>query len=256
MNSFIPWIGGKSQLRKDILSIFPSVEIKSYIEVFGGAGWILFAKEKHALLEVFNDIDGNLVNLYRCIKHHCKELQRELKLCENHIPINSREMFLDYQEQMATRGFTDIQRAAMYFYLIRVSYGADHRTFGCNKKTLLTAIDRLPEIQKRLQNVVVENQDFEKIMKTYNRSGSLFYLDPPYYNAEKYYQGFSPDDHLRLFECIKKLKGYFILSYNDDMNIRNIYNKFSIKEVERSNSLAAKKGGVTPTYKELIITNF
>ncbi|MFQ9653619.1 MAG: DNA adenine methylase [Enterocloster sp.] len=50
-----------------------------YIEVFGGAGWVLFAKEKQAgQLEVYNDRDGNLVNLYRCIKYHCSALQEEL----------------------------------------------------------------------------------------------------------------------------------------------------------------------------------
>lgn len=256
MNSFIPWIGGKSQLRNDILAMFPSAALKSYVEVFGGAGWILFAKDKHAPLEVYNDIDGNLVNLYRCIQYHCKELQRELKFGDNHIPINSREIFQDYLEQISMRGLTDIQRAARYFYLIRISYGAGRDTFGCHKKTLQTAIDRLPEIQKRLQNVVVENQDFEKIMKTYNKAEALFYLDPPYYNAEKYYQGFGPDDHIRLLESVKKIKGYFVLSYNDNENIRVLYKDYSIKEIERPNSLAAKNGGVTPNYKELIITNF
>lgn len=74
MNSFIPWIGGKSQLRSKIIALFPEEQPGKYVEVFGGAGWVLFGKEKHAPVEVFNDLDGNLINLYRCVQHHCGEL--------------------------------------------------------------------------------------------------------------------------------------------------------------------------------------
>ena len=71
MNSCMGWIGGKRLLRKAILERFPTDEVGRYIEVFGGAGWVLFAKEKlPGQLEVYNDIDGNLVNLFRCVKYH------------------------------------------------------------------------------------------------------------------------------------------------------------------------------------------
>ena len=93
MDSFIPWIGGKSQLRKVILEHFPQDEIGRYVEVFGGAGWILFSKERHAPIEIFNDIDGHLINLYRCVQYHCDELQRELRMGGEQILINSRELF-------------------------------------------------------------------------------------------------------------------------------------------------------------------
>ena len=80
MESFIGWIGGKRALRRAILERFPDDEVGRYIEVFGGAAWVLFAKEKKAnQLEVYNDINGNLVNLFRCVKYHCGELQRELE---------------------------------------------------------------------------------------------------------------------------------------------------------------------------------
>ena len=79
MNSFIGWIGGKRALREDILALFPE-DVERYIEVFGGAGWVLFGKEKRkSQLEVFNDMDGELINLYRCTKYHCNALQEELQ---------------------------------------------------------------------------------------------------------------------------------------------------------------------------------
>lgn len=106
MESCIGWIGGKRLLRKAILERFPTDEVGRYIEVFGGAGWVLFAKEKKSgQLEVYNDINGGLVNLFRCVKYHCGEVQKELDWL-----LTSREQFFDCLAQLDTRGLTDIQR--------------------------------------------------------------------------------------------------------------------------------------------------
>ena len=112
MKSFIPWIGGKSLLAKKITSLFPE-DTERYIEVFGGGGSVLFYKENHAKLEVYNDLNSNLVNLFRCAKYHCEELQREISGY-----FNSREMFENIKERMKMRGFTDIQRAGMFYIQI------------------------------------------------------------------------------------------------------------------------------------------
>lgn len=120
MDSFMGWIGGKRMLRKAILERFPTDKVERYIEVFGGAAWVLFAKEKQAgQLEVYNDINGNLVNLFRCVKYHCGELQREFDWL-----LSSREQFFDYVAQANMRGLTDIQRAARFFYVVKLSFGS------------------------------------------------------------------------------------------------------------------------------------
>ena len=116
MNSFITWIGGKKLLRNKIVEMFPKSDIDRYIEVFGGVGWVLFHKDQHAKLEVFNDVNSNLINLYRCVKYHCEELQKELDWI-----LISRETFFDYKQQIDTRGLTDIQRAARFFFIIKAS---------------------------------------------------------------------------------------------------------------------------------------
>jgi DNA adenine methylase len=257
MNSFIPWIGGKSQLRKPILASFPKDVPERYIEPFGGAAWILLSRDRHAPMEVFNDLDGQLINLYRCIRHHCSELQNELRRDDLTWIPNSRELFFDFKEQINMRGLTDIQRAARYFYIIRTSFGADRRTFACTaRQATANAIDRLPEIQERLKNVVIENRDFEALIKTYDRTTALYYIDPPYYMAEECYEGFNLEDHIRLRGILDKLKGRFLLSYNDLPYIREIYSGFNIQGVTRGNSLVSKQGGVTPEYKEVIIANY
>ena len=62
MNSFISWIGGKKLLKRKIMEQFPK-NFDRYIEVFGGAGWVLFDKEKHADMEVYNDVNGEKVKM-------------------------------------------------------------------------------------------------------------------------------------------------------------------------------------------------
>ncbi len=243
MKSFIPWMGGKSLLARKIVDLFPD-DINRYIEVFGGGSSVLLYKEKHADLEVYNDLNSDLVNLFRCAKYHRAELQREISGY-----FNSREMFEDIKAKMNIRGFTDIQRAAMFYVITKLSYGSNMRTFGGRKRNL--SPDYLEQIEERLKNVVIENMDFENLIKKYDSPKALFYCDPPYSNRERYYEKtFRTDDHERLKAVLSEIQGRFILSYNDDEYIREFYKDYEIITVERQNNLS--KG----TYKELIIKNF
>lgn len=251
MNSFITWIGGKKLLRKKILDQFPEEgTYNRYVEVFGGAAWVLFCKEKYADLEVYNDVNGNLVNLFRCVKYHPEAVQKELEWA-----LMSREQFFDAREQLNNRGMTDIQRAARFYITIQESFGAGCRSFGVKSKDISKKITGLTEISKRLRRVVIENQDFEKNIKTYDRPGALFYLDPPYYDAEQYYPDrFNPEDHTRLKDVLDRIQGKCLISYNDCPEIRELYNRYCVIEVDREDNLAVKKE--SRRYKELIIKNF
>lgn len=249
MDSFITWIGGKKLLRKAILEEFPK-DYERYIEVFGGAGWILFAKDSHAQMEVFNDVNSNLINLYRCVKYHPEALQKEIEW-----NLVSREQFYEKREKITFKGETDIQRAADYFLLIKTSFGADCRSFGLKNRDLLKATDFLSQVSVRLRKTIIENIDFERLIKLYDRENALFYADPPYYDAEKYYPDrFDIEDHNRLFCVLEKIKGKFVLSYNDCKPIRDLYKKYNIITVERQNNLTTKN--ISNRYNELIIKNF
>lgn len=244
MKSFIAWVGGKSLLAKKIVEQFPD-DIDRYIEAFGGGGSVLFYKENHAKLEVYNDFNSDLVNLFRCIKYHRAELQREISGY-----FNSREIFDEIKAKMKISGFTDIQRAAMFYVQIKISYGSNVRTFCCRKNNLSS--NYLEQVEKRLEKVVIENKDFENLIKVYDCPKSLFYCDPPYRKTENYYYNatFTKQDHERLKAVLSQIKGRFILSYNDDEYIRELYKDYKIIPVERQNNLS--KG----VYKELIIKNF
>lgn len=252
MDSFISWVGGKKLSRNKILSLFPEKkEFNRYVEVFGGAGWVLFASERHAETEVYNDMDGRLVNLFRCVKYHPDALQKELEFT-----LNSREQFFDARGQAEIRGMTDIQRAARFYILIKESFGINLRSFVMRTRDMGKAVKYLEKVSERLRSVVIEHQDFEKIIKNHDRETTLFYLDPPYYGTESYHtEKFSEEDHVRLKSLLDGIKGKFILSYNDCGYIRELYKNYNITAVDRAHNLVG--GGKTkPRYKELLVKNF
>jgi len=270
MDSFIPWVGGKKLLRKAIYDYFPKPEavvegngnksksgkiipaFDRYIEVFGGAAWLLFYKDRHAPYEVYNDINGELVNLFRCAKAHPDELAREIDL-----NLISRERFIDYRDQ-DPQYLTDIQRAARFMYMIKYSFCSKTTTFGANARPLPSSA-LLKEIAKRLERVIIENNTFERVIKQYDRPNSLLYLDPPYHTTEDFYNinktNFGHDDHVKLRDLLANIKGKFILSYNDDEFLRELYKDFNINSISRHNNMSTH-AGAAKQFNELIITNY
>ena len=250
MNSFIAWVGGKKLLRKIISDKFPE-KFDKYVEVFGGAGWVLFYKDKYAKTEVYNDINSDLVNLFKCVKYHPEAIEKELELS-----LNSRQIFNEYKNQMDCIGLTDIQRAVRYLYLIKSSYGAKINTYG-SKPRDISNTEFLKDVRKRLSRVVIENKSFEKIISAYDNEGTLFYLDPPYHNTENMYDTgdfiFDEEQHIKLRDMLKNIKGKFVLSYNDDEFIRELYKDFKIEGIERQNNLSLNSGS---RFKEVVITNY
>lgn len=253
MDSFIAWVGGKKLLRKEIVNRFPEDGIKKYVEVFGGAGWVLFFKDKHAEKEVYNDINSELVNLFRNVKYHLEAVAKELEFT-----LSAREIFERYKTADVHQ-MTEIQRAARYLYLIKLSYGATVSSFGCRARKTVD-LNVLHQVKERLDGVLIENKSFKKLIPAQDGEGTLFYCDPPYHNTEKYYDTgedvFNEEMHILLRDTLKGIKGNFILSYNDDEFIRELYKDFVIEEVVRSHNLKMAMGGTGSKYKELIIRNY
>lgn len=233
MNSFIGWVGGKSRLKKYIIPLIPK-DVERYIEVFGGAGWVFFAKPPHKI-EVFNDIDGNLINLYRQIKNNCDALQAEIDW------LQSRELFYEYRKQIEGQvNLTNIQRAAQYFYLIKTSFGSTKSSFATAPKGTYKIIEQLPQYKERLRKTIIENRDFEQLIKVYDRETAAT---------------FKTSDHNRLKTVLSTVKGRFILSYNDCDFIRDLYKDYKIRSVDRINLLSANANN-RKNFKEVIITNY
>ena len=198
MNSFMSWVGGKKALRDAIVTRLPN-SCDRYVEVFGGGGWVLFHKTP-GKFEVYNDFNPNLANLYRCVRDHPDELCEELRYS-----LNSRTDFEHIREVLKSKtAIPDIKRAAYFYQIIRESYASGLDSFGAQPHNMWRNFPLITEASRRLQSVVIENKDFEKLISQYDRPNTIFYLDPPYYETEDYYEdvGFGRADHERLCNAL------------------------------------------------------
>jgi len=123
-NPIIPWLGGKRRLADRIFPFFPAHEC--YVEPFAGGAALFFLRPTPAKVEVLNDVNGELVNLYRVVQHHLEEFVRQFKWA-----LTSRDVF-KWLQITRPETLTDIQRAARFFYLQQSAFGGkvDGQTFG------------------------------------------------------------------------------------------------------------------------------
>ena len=236
--------------------------------------------------EVYNDFDRNLANLFRCMKERTMAVIRELGFCH----LNSREDFIAICRFFENEQFDDkylseelrltqimfpppeakeltemrkritldydVRRAAMFLKLLRFSYSSSGKSYASQPFDIRRLFGLISQLQDRMANVVVENQDFETLIKHYDRPDAFFYLDPPYFSTEDMYEvGFEWDDHVRLRDTLKNIKGKFLLSYNDCDEIRELYNGFSMFDFSRTHSMA-QRYEAGKEFKELLIGNY
>ena len=257
MRSPLNYHGGKSKLVSQILPLIPPHVC--YCEPFVGAGWIMFSK-KPAKVEIINDFDSELVTFWRVIQNHLEEFLRFYKYA-----IISRKIF-DLEKLKNPATLTDIQRAVRYYYLQRLSFGGltVNRHFGtgttrASNLVLSTMEDTLLDVHWRLQAVVIENLDGCECIRRYDRPGTFFYIDPPYFGVSGYAVSFKPCDFIRLRAALANLKGKFILSFNDVPEIRKLFKGFIQKRVATTYSSANGRSGSDTRVKprhELLIRNF
>ena len=256
MDSFMSWVGGKKLLRDAVLARFPN-DYDRYIEVFGGAGWVLFHRPEDRKMEVFNDYNSNLVNLYRCVRDKPNKLKYRLRYV-----LNSREDFniiANVYRKNRLGKMYDVDRAAKFYQLIKHSYGSCVDRYGANPRSLWRQFPNIDRAAERLQRVVIENRDFEKLIQQYDSPKSFFYCDPPYYATEDFYMevDFKKEDHKRLYDTLIKCSGKFLISYNDCDEIRKLWDKpnIYIESISRMNNLGVCNNG-KKEFDELFISNY
>ena len=253
MGALIPYFGGKSRLAKTIISRFP--EHQCYVEVFAGAANVFFAKEAKGT-EVINDLDRDLVTLYRTVKHHPEELHRQFKYV-----LVSRDEFTRLM-QVNPDTLTDIQRAARYLYLQRMTFGGwchpqrlGISTTGSPRLNLFTLQRLLEDAWIRLGHVMIECLDFRQLIPRYDREHTLFFLDPPYWKYSCYKHNFVEQDFVDLAEVLANIKGRFLMTINDTPEVREIFDRFTVEEVELKYSMSKKEGSRSQVRTELLIGN-
>ena len=257
MNSIISWVGGKKALRDLIYQRMP-VSYDRYIEVFGGGGWILFHKPPGNDFEVYNDFNGLLVNLYRCVREKPDELIEALRYV-----LNARADFDLVKNTLARDSpASDVQKAAWFYQLIRYSYASGLTSYGSQPHDMWSNFPLIEQAHRRLAKVVIENKDFEKLIGQYDRPVSFFYCDPPYFETEGYYKnvgedGFTEKDHIRLRDALLRIEGKFLLSYNDCDFIRNLYDApgIQIDSYTRINNIKQRYDNGAQ-FPEILIANY
>jgi len=220
----ILWVGGKGQMVAKLLPIFKAHPHRIYVEVFGGAASMLLAKAPSAI-EVYNDMDGGLVNFFRVLAdpRMYKKFLRRVRLLPN-----SRELFYDcvatWQEQD-----DPVEKAWRWYVIGRQSFGGlfgsswgfgvdtTSRQMAAATARWLGALEGLPELHARMQRVQVEHNDFRKVIPTYDTPKTFFYLDPPYVVEERrtedvYKHEMTQEDHQELVELLLGIKGSAVLS--------------------------------------------
>jgi DNA adenine methylase len=254
--SFLSWVGGKHLLATKIIPKIP--QHRTYIEPFCGASWVLFKKDESPV-EIINDINSDLVNLYRVVQLHLAEFINHLKWL-----LIARDEFNRFINTEPTT-LTDIQRAVRFYYLIRTGYGArvKNPTFSIGAQrpsnfNLLRIEEDLSAAHLRLCRVYIENMGYEKLIPRFDTPESFFYIDPPYFGYEDYYGSniFQKSDFESLKEILSQVSGKFMMSINDVPEIRHLFKDFVIHEVTTKYSLNLKSPKKKDGVNELLIMNY
>jgi DNA adenine methylase len=251
-NPIVPWIGGKTRLAKRILPLFP--EHTCYVEAFAGGAALFFRKEP-VKAEVLNDINSDLVNLYRVVQHHLDEFVKQFKWA-----LVSRQMY-GWLNMTKPETLTDIQRAARFYYLQRQGFGGkvEGRTFGTAtltppKLNLLRIEEDLSQAYLRLAHATIEHLPWQECIRRYDRPHTLFYCDPPYWGTEGYDVEFGLEQYDAMAELARTIQGKMVISVNDIPEMRRAFKGLAIETAD----ITYRVGGSGRAGKtgELIITNY
>ncbi len=225
----IHWYGGKQKIINDLLPYIPPHEC--YVEPFGGAGAMLFAKEP-GKVEIYNDLHKDVVNLYATLRNHRHAFMHYINLTPY-----SREELERCWEHLQIGHEPSIANARCFFTVARQSFSGRHNQkpgWSSSKKTnhalaWMNAIEGLPEVHERLMRVQIECLPASEVITKYDGKDTFQYLDPPYppetrKEQKAYEHEMTFNEHFNLLCQIKNLKSMILISgyhcelYNDVLN--------------------------------------
>jgi DNA adenine methylase len=272
----IPWIGGKYRQSKwiyetSIKNLAENGNIKTYVEPFSGAFWNYLRTDIYKYVNniVYNDKNKFLVNLFYTVKNKRSEL---LEVTKNMKPANNVEFERNKEVvfKVANGDFEigNIEVAKSYAYAQLHAYNGNTITPGMkhskDKKKFGSFIRKLDGTAQNVKNFFekmnsitsINNKDYKEVIKENDNEDTLFYVDPPYFNKERFYgfNDFNKKEHIELAKILKNIKGKFVLSYYYFNGIEELYPKdkfyYFKKEFTKTSSKNADKG------EEIIICNF
>jgi DNA adenine methylase len=250
----IPWMGGKRRLADRLIPLFPPHEC--YVEVFAGGAALFFMRPQPAPAEVLNDINGELVNLYRVVQNHLEELVRQFKWA-----LSSRQIF-EWHKVTRPETLTDIQRAARFFYLQHHAFGGkvSGQTFGTATTgpaiNLLRIEENLSAAWQRLSGTYIENLSWLDCAERYDRPHTFHYMDPPYWKTAGYGVYFPFEQYERMADFMRRCKGRVMVSINDHPDIRQAFAGLHLESLEIQYTTANQRTAKAKSSQELVIMNW
>jgi DNA adenine methylase len=250
-----PYIGGKKVLAKTIVPLLDSIDHTIYAEPFVGMGGIFLRRSWAAPSEVMNDYSRDVSGFFRVLQRHYTAFLDMLRY--------QLTMRAEFERLLAVDPgtLTDLERAARFLYLQRLAFGGRvaGRNFGVDPGSSghfdVTRLGPLLEaLHERLSGVVIECLPWDAFITRYDRPGTLFYLDPPYYGCETDYGTdlFSRDQFERMADLLDGINGSFVLSLNATPETRTIFARFDQQEVNVTYTVGG--GNKTQNTSELIIS--
>ncbi len=237
-------MGGKDKIKKKIVNLFPdNYENMIYIEPFVGGGSVFLEKEP-SKIEVINDLDKNIANLYRGFKKY--KFEDIKKSVDGHY---TEEEFKRIRDNIPKNDFDKFIRI---FFLMRKSYYNQMKSFQSKRPNI--NLGNRENIYDRMKKVKIFNTDYKNIIKKYNTENTLLYLDPPYEGSSKeHYENYNMD-YNELKDILDDFKGKFLLSINDSSNIRKLFKDYNISTI--TTQYFDHKTNKNKDVKELIIKNY
>lgn len=250
-----PYVGGKRALSKRIIGLIDATPHETYAEPFVGMGGVFLRRRKRPAGEAINDWSQDVATLFRVVQRH-----RDALLDLLAYQLTSRAEF-DRLRRVDPTTLTDLERAARFIVLQRATFGGKvaSRTFGISvgRKASVDVVSLAAEIRAlhaRLAGVWIDHLPFDEFIRRYDRPGSLFYCDPPYWGTEDYYGAdlFPRENFEQLARTLRDLKGRFILSLNDVPQVRELFAWADVTAVDLT--YTAGGGGRATAAREVIIT--
>lgn len=259
------YIGGKYRLAPLIISYMP--KHKLYVEPMAGSAAVLLSKPRsHG--EVYNDIDGEIVNFMMQIRDNFDPLFAKI--------INTpfaRQLVAQWKREfMENNAPKDpIERAARWFSVQEASYvgvwGSGWLSYIGAARYLVHHRIRLREVAQRLQGVALECEDYRVTVGKYDSSKTLFYFDPPYLledgSNSDYFAPYLKRDrfsHVGLSELLigQGLEGKWMLTYYDLPIIRQMYNAQGIYSITKEQTVSSSIVKDKPQRKRntILLANF
>lgn len=249
----ISWPGGKSRLLKHLLPYITPA--RGYIEVFAGGCALLLAKDR-STLEVANDLNGDIINLFRVANYHPDELIKEMR----RLP-SSRQLLAQSVALLRTDALTDVQRAARFLYANKASFAGTGTSLAIARAPESRAflgteaiIERIVAFSQRFDKVIIENLDYRRCLRLYDHPGNLFFLDPPYLDSKAAnYRGWIQAEMQEFHDLVISLNGQWIVTVDDSLFNRQLWHGHDILFVTTANGATNKAKDPGKRFGEMII---